>query len=532
LTQQSNLRREDQEGNTEYKLKISSLGRERLEELASQMKYRLNEGGGEAFYELGVSDEGELIGLPGEELAKTLDNLREVGRTIGASCTVLREAPGKTGKVLEVLVRRNPVNGSLPVYLTVPMLGNVDAGKSTIVGVLTCGELDDGNGRAMSKVARHLHEIRMRRTSSISYRLIGFDHAGGVVNYRMVSPLDEAEVFLNSSKVISFVDLAGHERYLRTTLKGVLGHEPDYAMVVIGANMGVIGTTKEHVGIAVALHIPFFVVVTKIDMVSAKMVDAVCGDVQRLVKMPGINKVPASIDTRDDAVVVAKNMPVERICPIFRLSNTTGEGLEALTTFLNLLPQRQRWKERIEKPFLLYVDDKFRITGVGTVVSGMIQQGSVEEDERVRIGPFHDGGFRTTRIKSIQINRVPIQRAEAGPDTAFALADISYNDVRKGMVLLSTSLEPVATTTFDADVLILHHPTTIRKGYHAVAHIQTVRQTVEFVEMSKEPLRTGDHATVRMRFLFRPEYLVEGQKLVFREGRTKGVGTIRTIHAS
>jgi len=532
MTELSNLRREEQEGNTEYKLKIASLGRERLEELASQMKYRLNEGGGEAFYELGVSDEGEPIGLPEPELTNTLDNLREVGMRIGVTCTTIREAPGRTGKVVEVLVRRNPVNGTLPVYLTIPMLGNVDAGKSTIVGVLASGELDNGNGKAMSKVARHIHEIKMRRTSSISYRLLGFDHGGSVVNYRLISPLDEAEVLLNSSKVVSFVDLAGHEKYLRTTLKGVLGHDPDYAMIVIAANMGIIGTTKEHIGIAVALRFPFFIVVTKIDMVPTRMVDDVCEAAHRLLKMPGINKVPVTIESRDDAVVLAKSMTVERIAPIFRISNTTGEGLENLTMFLNLLPQRQRWKERIKKPFLLYVDDKFRITGVGTVVSGMIQQGSVEEDETVRIGPFHDGGFRTTRIKSIQINRVPIQRAEAGPDTAFALADISHNDVRKGMVLLSTSLEPVAATTFDADVLILHHPTTIRQGYHAVVHIQTVRQTVEFVEMSKEPLRTGDHATVRMRFLFRPEYLVEGQKLVFREGRTKGVGTIREIHVS
>jgi GTPase len=62
------------------------------------------------------------------------------------------------------------------------------------------------------------------------------------------------------------IDLCGHEKYLKTTMVGLSGYYPQYAMLVVGANMGISRMTKEHIGIAISLKIPMFVVVTKIDI--------------------------------------------------------------------------------------------------------------------------------------------------------------------------------------------------------------------------------------------------------------------------
>jgi len=75
------------------------------------------------------------------------------------------------------------------------------------------------------------------------------------------------EICDRASKIISFIDLAGHERYLRTTVFGLTGCAPDYAMLMVGGNAGLIGMSKEHLGIAVTLGVPVMVVITKIDMV-------------------------------------------------------------------------------------------------------------------------------------------------------------------------------------------------------------------------------------------------------------------------
>lgn len=132
---------------------------------------------------------------------------------VGADITVLREQQvdydfDVSRKIAEVLIRKVPddqqVRESLinmfpfqacllficvfsPLQfldLRVAVLGNVDSGKSTLLGVLTQGELDNGRGRARLNLFRHLHEIQTGRTSSISFEILGFNTKGEVRKYR------------------------------------------------------------------------------------------------------------------------------------------------------------------------------------------------------------------------------------------------------------------------------------------------------------------------------------------------------------
>ena len=91
---------------------------------------------------------------------------------------------------------------------------------------------------------------------------------------------------------------------------------------------------------------------------------------------------------------------------------------------------------------------------------------------------------------------------------------------------------PFATWEFDADIAILTHSTTIQPRYQAVIHCEIVRQPAKVIKMNKEQLRSGDRASVRFRFLLRPEYIHKGARFVFREGKTKGIGLIVDVHAN
>jgi elongation factor 1-alpha len=249
-----------------------------------------------------------------------------------------------------------------------------------------------------------------------------------------------------------------------------------------------------------------------------------------LVKLPKINSIPFLIKNLEDAIVASKVMPSGRVTPIFTVSNVTGEGLNLLQAFLNLIPQKTRWNEKVNKQFLMYVDDIFDVKGVGPVVSGLIKQGTVSENEYVLIGPFDNGSFRSVRVKSIHINRIFVDCAVAGNDACLALAGVELKEVRKGMAIMSTDAKPRAVTQFEADVFILHHPTTIREGYQAVIHMQTIRQSAEFLEIyGKKVLRTGDYGKTRMAFIYNPEFLVEGDNFVFREANAKGIGVVRKL---
>ena len=87
----------------------------------------------------------------------------------------------------------------------------------------------------------------------------------------------------------------------------------------------------------------------------------------------------------------------------------------------------------------------------------------------------------------------------------------------------------VAVTEFEANVLIIKNTTTIKRKYEPIIHCGTVRQCAKICNMDKELLRSGDVANIHFRFMFRPEFVELGCKIVFREGNTKGIGKITKI---
>ncbi len=521
------LKPENEEGKIEYKLKLIDVSKDRLEKLASQMKYRLAEGGGEALYFIGVTDDGRPLGLTKDEEERTLENLSTVASIIGAKLQVVGRKKGVKGNIIEVLVRLSKEEAP-PVHVSIAVLGNVDAGKSSLVGVLCTGDLDDGRGSAMRRIARYLHEVRTGRTSSVAIRLLGLNNRGEPVNWSLANPLDEAQIYMNSSKIITFIDVGGHERYLRTTLRGVMARLPDYSMLVVAANAGLLLMGKEHLGISIALRIPVFVVVTKIDMVSKEILDGVVDELVDVLRRVG--KIPVLVDGERDIVELAQAMPSGRVVPIFKVSNTRGTGINSLIRFLNVLPPRMRWGEESERGLLMYIDDKFDVKGVGTVVAGLILSGKAREGETVYIGPFRDGNWRESRVKSIHINRLPVAEASAGVEATLALTNIEYEEVEKGMVVSNKPLKSI--DTIEARITILRHSTTIKRGYETVLHLRAIRSTVRFTWLEKEPMRTGDTGRVYLKFVYHPWYLQVGEKFVLRDSRTRAIGTVLSTKSS
>jgi GTPase len=86
---------------------------------------------------------------------------------------------------------------------------------------------------------------------------------------------------------LTFLDLCGHEKYLKTTMFGLVGLLPDYSMIIVGANMGVSRMTKEHLGISLALKVPIFIVMTKIDISPEDVSEKTKDTLIKILKSPG-----------------------------------------------------------------------------------------------------------------------------------------------------------------------------------------------------------------------------------------------------
>ncbi|KAE9373581.1 GTP-binding protein-like protein 1 [Stipitochalara longipes BDJ] len=514
-----------------------------LAKLVSLLELRIEEGHGETVFEIGFENNGDSMGLSKDEWDVALKRLNEAARKVRADCQLLltkhvggeqeaesaaaekeKECSGK------VLVRQHPATVEEVIETRIAVVGNVDAGKSTMLGVLVKGDLDDGRGKARVNLFRHKHEIESGRTSSVGMEIMGFDTMGKVVAAEVPGrKLSWEEIGKRSAKVITFTDLAGHERYLRTTVFGLLSSSPNYCLLMVAANNGLIGMSKEHLGIALALNVPVMVVITKIDICPPQILEQTIQQITRILKSPGARKIPIFIKNKEECINTATQFVSQRICPIFQVSNVTGESLDLVRSFLNILPHHGHYDA--DAAFEFHVNDTFSVPFVGTVVSGIVKSGVIHAGDTVLIGPDSLGQFTTTTIRSIERKRIPVPAASAGQSASFALKRVRRKDVRKGMVVLPKVEQnaPKVYREFVAEVLILSHATTIKTKYQAMLHVGPVSQTCAIIDIDRSYIRTGDRATVAFRFVQRPEYLAPGDRLLFREGRTKGLGIVKSV---
>ena len=407
-------------------------------------------------------------------------------------------------------------------HLVVGTAGHVDHGKSTLVGTLVTGRADDGEGGTRGFLDVQPHEVERGLSADLSYAVYGFaDDADEPV--RMDNPhrkADRAGVVEAADRLVSFVDTVGHEPWLRTTIRGLVGQKLDYGLLVVAADDGPTRTTREHLGILLATDLPTIVAITKTDLVDGARAAAVEREVERLLREVG--RTPLRVD-RHGIEAAAEEVSPE-VVPVLSTSAVTGRGLEELDYLFEHLPKTRGG----DGEFRLYVDRSYQVTGVGAVASGTVKSGSVAAGDELQLGPFPDGSFRDVEVRSIEMHYHRVDEAKAGRIVGIALAGIREAELERGMVLLPREADPTPVREFEAEVMVLNHPTRIGDGYEPVVHLETVSEAAAF-HPGDGQLLPGDTGRPRVRFKFRP-YLVEpGQRFVFREGRSKGVGTVTDV---
>ena len=550
------INREKENGNIEYKLKLINTDIEKIQRLTSQMKYRMDEGSGEAIYVIGVTDEGGVIGVTEEEFTESFNNLSLAAKDINFNINILSSRivdKDKNKKVYELLVREK--NEHKYIDIKVAVAGNVDSGKSSLLGVLISGKNDDGRGSARLSVFNFKHEISSGRTSSIAHHILGFDINGKPVNYGTqydIHKKDWPEIVKESSKVISFFDLCGHEKYLKTTILGLTSSSPDVCFILIGANMGITRMTQEHIFLCITLNIPFIIIVTKIDICENRqnVLKDTINSINKLLKMPGLRRVPYKINNNDDVILCSKNIKSESIVPIFHISSVTGEGIDYLKMFLNLVGKSSK-NINTSNEVEFHIDTIFTVPGVGTVVGGQHVSGHIKIGDKLLLGP-NNGEYIQTQVRSIHCKRVPLEKVEYGSYVCLGLKKVARSNVRKGNVLISIHSNPICVKDFEAEITVLKaHSTTIRPGYQPIIHANTMRQTAtlvsiinkinlndkndkndknegdEIINKIDNVLRTGDKATVKFSFCYRHEFIKAGTKLLMAEGKVKVVGVVK-----
>lgn len=417
--------------------------------------------------------------------------------------------------------------------IKVATTGNVDSGKTTLTGCLVNNMLDNGKGSARNTIMKVKHEIESGRTSKISFNYLKF----GDDAKNPHTTTERKKI----TKIITMVDLAGHEKYLKTTMFGLTGLFVDYALVVVSAEDGVIGTTKEHLGILIHLKVPILVVITKIDRAPEHMYENTLNQLKKIFKNKHIKKKPVFINKDTDKEQALEEIEkyteimenTNKIVPIISVSNKTGQNFDLVNMLLYNLKPRVMWDKYKIDGSVYYIDSKYNVKGIGLVLSGTVQGQNIKVNDNMYLGPLKNGKFIPFKIRSLHNNiREDVPFIEDREIGCMAIKFTSKQvlvkkQIKKGMIAISQAqYDKNVCWKFKAEVTILQHSTTIETNYQPVIHCNNVRQTAKIILKEEQVLRVNDTAEVTFQFILNPEFMVKGSKLFFRDGKTKGVGRV------
>lgn len=409
------------------------------------------------------------------------------------------------------------------------VMGNVDAGKSSFVGVMEKQVLDDGNGYARSLITNIKHEVNTGRTSTHSPHYI-----------------------IKNNEITTLIDLCGHEKYLKTTMFGVTGLFADYGIVMVGSNMGVCGMTSEHISLLYSNKFTFIVIVTKIDICPENKMQETKKELDKIARKCKKETIYFEADEEcvnssyikesHQVIIEAFQERKLTIMPVIMVSNKTGHNVnfvrELLTTIKSVAYLQTKQlivpnPDANKYPMIMFIDSTYSVTGIGIVLSGTVKYGKIVNKQKLFIGPINNTFINIT-VKSlhncISENVDELKENETGSIAIRLDAKGSFTRemFSKGQVVTDNMDFALKHTcyTYNCDVAIFNHSTTIQNNYQTVIHCGTIRQTGKFIIENNVTLRANSKKNINVKFMQRPEFILPGTLFMFREGKTKGMGRI------
>jgi selenocysteine-specific elongation factor len=330
--------------------------------------------------------------------------------------------------------------------------GHIDHGKSSLVRALTGTDPD---------------RLKEEKQRGITIEL-GFAH----------TTIGDARV--------AFVDVPGHERFVRTMLAGVGGI--DCVLLIVASDESVMPQTREHFDICRLLRIPRgMVVLTKTDLTDA--------DTRRLV--------------REDVAELVKGSFLE-CAPVIEVSATTLEGLDRLRQAIADEAAHAAGRPA-DGQARLPIDRAFTMRGFGTVVTGTLVAGTIAADEELMVEP---GGVRV-KVRGVQVHGRVAGRAVAGQRAAINLGGIEVGDVARGETLLAAGSLSV-TRRLDAEIELLPSTKPLKHGARVRIHNGTAEVLGRIaVAGAAGHVAPGQTAPVRAR-LEAPVVLTRGDRFILR----------------
>jgi len=481
-------------GNVEYKIKLCDVNVERIVELTTQMNFRLGEGSGECYYIIGVEDSGNPLGISKEELEISLSVINSIAINLGCKAKISKLIEGEEGLIAEMYIKKQEENTLDKIEINIGVLGEEGAGKSTLIGVLINGLLDNGKGLSRTGVFRHKHEILCGKTSSFSHQILGFDEKGELTNYGDLLRPSLIQIVSKSTKIINFYDMAGSSKtFIRTTLSTLSNEYLDYLLFVISAKEPITKKTEDFLRFIFSIDLPIITIITKIDLISKEELTKFINDYKQTIIGLDLGNFAQIIENDKDIALFSPNMDEKDILLTFLVSNLTWEGgLTLFKNFLSVLPKnnnnttdKDKQKELdLEKLEFDIQETIYKETNA--IVKGIVSSGKLRINSQYFLGPDSSGNFKMVEVTDIHCKKVSVNYTYKGQYCSACIKSIgsintlTRDNVKKGMSLLDLKIAPIASRLFEIELWTIDNTKKKFKiTYQPILNIKHIRQGVK-----------------------------------------------------
>ncbi|WP_276270667.1 translation elongation factor EF-1 subunit alpha [Haloarcula litorea] len=372
------------------------------------------------------------------------------------------------------------------------IIGHVDHGKSTLVGRL----LYETGSVPEHVIEQHKEEAEEKGKGGFEFAYV-MDNLAEERERGVTIDIAHQE-FSTDEYDFTIVDCPGHRDFVKNMITGA--SQADNAVLVVAADDGVQPQTQEHVFLARTLGIGELIVgVNKMDLVDygESEYKQVVEEVKDL-----LNQV--RFDTENAKFIPVSAFEGDNIAE--RSDNTSWYDGDILIEALNDLPAPE---PPTDAPLRLPIQDVYTISGIGTVPVGRVETGTLNTGDNVSFQPSDVGG----EVKTIEMHHEEVPKAAPGDNVGFNVRGIGKDDIRRGDVCGPAEDPPSVAETFQAQIVVMQHPSVITEGYTPVFHAHTaqVACTVESLDQKIDPssgevaeenpdfIQNGDAAVVTVR---------------------------------
>jgi len=372
------------------------------------------------------------------------------------------------------------------------IIGHVDHGKSTLVGRL----LYETGSVPEHVIEQHKEEAEEKGKGGFEFAYV-MDNLAEERERGVTIDIAHQE-FDTDDYNFTIVDCPGHRDFVKNMITGA--SQADNAVLVVAADDGVAPQTREHVFLARTLGINELIIgINKMDLVdySEDSYKSVIDEVTDL-----LNQVQFATD--DTTFIPISAFEGDNIAE--ESDETSWYDGPTLLQALNDLPEPE---PPTDAPLRLPIQDVYTISGIGTVPVGRIETGTLNMGDNVSFQPSDVGG----EVKTIEMHHEEVPSAAPGDNVGFNVRGIGKDDIRRGDVCGPADDPPSVAETFQAQVVVMQHPSVITAGYTPVFHAHTaqVACTIESIDQKIDPstgevaeedpdfIKSGDAAVVTVR---------------------------------